>query len=325
MRAEASLSEEQALVERMLLLRQLPVMRQLDAAQLASFATVLTPVRFGAGETMVEEAEVPHHFYLVRDGLVRGERKGRDLGAASGPASVGLFPLLARSAGSIHLVAETEVHAYRIDEDHVHEAFEDHFTILLGMIRGLAESLLLQFQAVAELAGEATEVYEPVRSATPLSVVEKIAALRRMRPFAKASVASLARLAVVLDEVRLAPGELLWRRGEPGDFSLLLLDGAVEQVWDGGRLEVGPGFVLGGAEAVAGLVRSADARVVAPTLALRGSHARFVDAIEDSFDLALHFVSFLATAMIEYWDVRAAHGQRPMQDFVMPGMRPPSR
>ncbi|MBL8608015.1 MAG: cyclic nucleotide-binding domain-containing protein [Myxococcales bacterium] len=321
-RPEASLSEQQELTERLLLLRQLPVLRDLPAAQLAPIALALTPVQFGPGEALADEADAPRSFFLIRDGRVRGERRGRPYGAVEAPASVGLFPMLARGAFGMRFVAETEVRAYRVDEEVVHEVFEDHFSVLLVLVRGLADALIVEFQRTAGMADDVTPYFEPVRrGAAPLSVVDKIAALRRMRPFAKASVASLARLAVSLDEVHLPAGEVLWRRGDPGDYSLLLLDGEVEQAWEGGSSRVVAGFVLGGAEAVSGVPRSAMAKTVKPTLALRGTRAAFVDAIEDSFDLAIHFVAYLASAMMEYWDLRAEHGDRPMQGFAIAGLR----
>lgn len=321
-RPEASLSEQQELTERLLLLRQLPVLRELPSAQLAPLALALTPMQFEPGESLADEADATRSFFLLRDGRVRGERRGRPYGAVEAPASVGLFPMLARGAFGMRFVAETAVHAYRVDEEIVHEVFEDHFSVLLGLVRGLADALVVEFQRTAGMADDATPYFEPVRpGGGALSVVDKIAALRRMRPFAKASVASLARLAVNLEEVHLPAGQELWRRGDPGDYSLLLLDGEVEQAWEGGSSRVVAGFVLGGAEAVSGVPRSAMAKTVRPTLALRGTRAAFVDAIEDSFDLAIHFVSYLASAMIEYWDVRADHGDRPMQGFAIAGLR----
>jgi hypothetical protein len=45
--------------------------------------------------------------------------------------------------------------------------------------------------------------------------------------------------------------------------------------------------------------------------------------MEDNLDLGLHFVSFLAGAILGHWDVRAAAGEEPLTGFVVPGAGAP--
>jgi hypothetical protein len=323
-RAEGTLSEQQELTERLLLLRQLPVLRQLDALTLMPIAASIVPERFDAGEVICEEADPPRAFYLIREGTVRCSRHGLHFGVMRGPNSIGLLPMLARTAGSFQIVAETRVSIYRVDDEVVRDVFEDHFTVLLTLVRSLAQALLHELDVVAgpPLLRPLLEPLIPP-SAPELTLVEKIAALRRMGPFAGANVASLARFALGLEELHLAAGTELWARGDASDYALIILFGEAEQRWDDKRRTVTPGFILGGAETIGGVPRVTSARTTAPTVALRSSRANFTSAMEDNLDLGLHFVSFLAGAILGHWDVRAAAGEEPLTGFVVPGAGAP--
>ncbi|MEO7331209.1 MAG: hypothetical protein ABI193_21720, partial [Minicystis sp.] len=81
-RNEVRLSEQQELTERLLLVRQLPVLRQLDALALTPLAASIVPERFNAGAVLTAETDPPRSFYLLREGVVRCSRKGHHFGFA---------------------------------------------------------------------------------------------------------------------------------------------------------------------------------------------------------------------------------------------------
>ncbi len=321
---EGSLSEQQELTERLLLVRQLPVLRQLGALALTPFAASIVPERFDPGQVLTDEADAPRSLYLLREGAVRCSRRGQLFGVVRGPASMGLLPMLARTSGSFQVVAETRVSAYRADEEVVRDVFEDHFTVLLSLVRGLAQTLLAELDWAVDpilFRPPSSDLIAP--SAPELTLVERIASLRRIGPFASATVASLARFALGLTELRLPAGEPLWERGEPAEFALILLAGETEQRWDGKQRSVGPGFIVGGAETLGGVPRATSARTTTPIIALRSTRANFTSAMEDNLDLGLHMLSFLASVVLGYWDIRAAAGEQPLTGWVLPGSKAP--
>ena len=109
----------------------------------------------------------------------------------------------------------------------------------------------------------------------------RVAFLQSVPLFGPLAASELRDLAAAMQPVELEPGALLWRQGEPADALHVIVRGAIAiHLRRPGGTEVqlatlGAGEVLGEVPLIDGGVRSATARIVAPTRVLALSRADF--------------------------------------------------
>ncbi len=299
------------LTERILRLRGVPTLRALPANELAQLAASLRPVAFRRGEILLKEDEPPRSFFLLSTGTVTLRRKGKRFGTVHGPGGVGFMSFLARHAGGTSAVAENFVEALEVQADAMEEIFEDHFPVLLGTIRFVAQRLIEENKVTAPPPYVALpSTFETMIGDQPLGIVERIFLLRRMRAFTEANVNSLATLARKMTELRPPAGEVLWRTGERAEHSYFVVKGMLSLTWNEGKVvqKIGPGYVVGGAESLVGLPRWNDLVTDEQAIVLRGTRDGMIDLFEDDYELGLKFLSMLATLVVTMWDRKAEEG-----------------
>jgi CRP-like cAMP-binding protein len=120
--------------------------------------------------------------------------------------------------------------------------------------------------------------------------------------------ANLDRLATSLRPLRLSPGQVLMREGEPGDTFALIVEGQVEatRTTDGGPQHLGrarAGSICGELAVLRHGPRTATITAVAPTLVAVGGDREFFDLLGDP--VVLERMRLLASA-------RLAHDLRPV-------------
>ncbi|HEY8073972.1 MAG TPA: cyclic nucleotide-binding domain-containing protein, partial [Labilithrix sp.] len=224
---------------------------------------------------------------------------------------VGFMSALARTAGGTATVADTRVEAYEVPIDALEEIFEDHFAVLVKTIRLVAERLVKEMRDMDPPPYVPPQMpYEHLIGDRPLGIVERIFLLRRARAFAAANVNSLATLARGMEEVRVPAGTVLWSPGAPSRESYMIVKGMARLTWDDGkRVQIlGPGYVVGGSETIVGLPRWNEFKADEPLVALRGGEHGLIDLFEDDHDLALRFLSMLATFLLALQDQKAEMG-----------------
>ena len=299
------------LTERILRLRSVPPLSGLPGSELAQLAASLRPVAFRHGEVLLREDEPPRSFYLVGSGTVTLRRKGKRIGTIRGPGGVGFMSFLARNAGGTSAVAENFVEALEVQADAMGEVFEDHFPVLLNAIRGVAQRLIEENKVTPPPPYAPPAVsFDGAIGDEPLGIVERIFLLRRMRAFTEANVNSLATLARKMVELRLPAGEVLWRPGERADHSYFIVKGMLHLSWNDEKFvqQIGPGYVVGGAESITSLPRWNQLVTAEPALVLRGAREGLIDIFEDDHELGLKFLSMLATLLVTMWDRKAEKG-----------------
>jgi CRP-like cAMP-binding protein len=299
------------LTERILRLRGVPTFRTLPASALAQLASSMRTVTFKRGEILLREDEPPRSFYLITTGTVTLRRKEKRIGTVRGPGGVGFVAFLARSAGGTSAVAESFVEALDVQADAMDEIFEDHFPVLLGHVRWIAERLIAENKVTQPPAFVPPVVpFDAMVGDGEIGIVERIFLLRRMRAFTEANVNSLATLARKMVELRLPAGEVLWREGDRAEQSYFIVKGMLSLRWGNGELvqKIGPGYVVGGAESLVGLPRWNELVTDEPVIALRGTREGLIDLFEDDHELALKFLSMLATMLVSAWDRKAEAG-----------------
>ncbi|MBS2014241.1 MAG: cyclic nucleotide-binding domain-containing protein [Deltaproteobacteria bacterium] len=299
------------LTERILRLRAVPTLRQLPAQDLVQLASSMRSRRFQRGDVMLREDEPPRSFFIVLMGKVTMRRRGKRIGTIRAPGAVGFMNMLARHAGGTSAVAETHVEAYEVFGDAMADVFEDHFSVLLGTLRMVADRLMQENQRQTPPPFAPPDVpFDHLVGDREIGIVERMFLLRRMRAFTHANLNSLATIARRMTEVREPAGTVLWRPGERADYSYFVVKGMLSLRWNDGETvqEVGPGYALGGAESLTGLPRWNELRTEEPVVLLRGSREAMIDLFEDDRELAARFMSMLATMVVMRWDRKAEEG-----------------
>jgi CRP-like cAMP-binding protein len=299
------------LTERILRLRGVPTLRTLPASATAQLAKSMRTVTFKRGEILLREDEPPRSFYLLTTGTVTLRRKGKRFGTVRGPGGVGFVAFLARHAGGTSAVAESFVEALEIQADAMDELFEDHFPVLLEHIRWVAERLIAENKVTQPPPYVPPVVsFESMIGDAELGIVERIFLLRRMRAFTEANVNSLATLARKMVEVRVPAGAVIWRENDVADHSYFIVKGRLSLRWGEGNFvqQIGPGYVVGGAESLVGTPRWNELVTDDPVIALRGTREGLIDLFEDDHELALKFMAMLATFLVSMWDRKAEEG-----------------
>jgi CRP-like cAMP-binding protein len=300
------------LTERLLRLRGVPVFQAMTTAELAPLAATMRSATFEKGDVVLREDEPPKAFHMLLTGAVTMRRHGNTIRKISAPGGVGFLSLLARTGGGTEAVAEAHTETFEVRADALYELFEDHFPVLLGTLRWITEQLL-QENLVQEPPpyNPPTAAFERLIGDRELGIVERIFLLRRTVGFKNANVNSMVRLVRAMKEVRLGAGEVVWRPGDRAANTLFLVKGKMELSWnharDGRRMVqlVGPGYIVGGGEAIAVRPRWNELVTLEPAVFLANSREAMIDMLEDDLEVALQFLSMLATFLLTAWDRKA--------------------
>ena len=301
------------LTERILRLRGVPVFKTMKAGELAPLAATIRSATFEKGEVLLREDEPPKAFHLLLTGSVTMRRRGNKIRTISAPGGVGFLSVLARTGGGTEAVAESHTETFEVRADALYEMFEDHFPVLLGTLRWLTERMIQENLALHEPPPYTPppEGFDRLIGDRELGIVERIFLLRRTIGFKHANVNSTARLARGLKEMRVPAGETIWRPGDHATTTLFLVKGKMSLSWS--NLEdrrplvqtVGPGYIVGGAEAIADLPRWNELVTNEPAVFLRGGREALIDMLEDDLEVALQFVSMLGGFVLMAWDRKA--------------------
>ena len=303
-------AESMDLTDRLLYLRSIAVLASLPAADLVVIARTLRERTYADGEAMVRKDEAPGGLLLVASGRVRLSHLTREVGTVEAPCSVGFHALLARSMDGFEAAAIGETRVLSLDADAVLELIEDHIPILFLSLKSVAQNLLGERKANPKdfnVGPPGAGVQVPAR---PMDIVERIFYLRTMNAFKRASVNAVAAMCEHLGEVRYAPGETIWKIGDPVELNLLMVSGSIVCTDPQGRtFRYGAGGAVGGLEAFAGARRWYDAVADAPIVALRTRQDDLFDMFEDNHELAFDFLAMLAADLLDDWVKKVDAGQ----------------
>jgi CRP-like cAMP-binding protein len=279
----------------------------MSATDLAPLAASMRSAKFERGDVLLREDEPPRAFHMLVAGKVTMRRHGRKIRTIAAPGGVGFLSLLARTGGGTEAVAEEHTESFEVRADAIDEMFEDHFTVLLGTLRWINERLIRENLVQEPPAYVPSVGFEDLSFERELGIVERIFLLRRTRVFKTANVNSTARLARDMKEMSLPAGEVVWRPGDRAQGTIFIVQGKMDLRWNEGKSvqTVGPGYMVGGAEALALMPRWNELVATEPVLGLQGSREALIDMLEDDIDVALKFMSMIATVLLNLWDRRA--------------------
>lgn len=287
-------------LDRVLFLRTVAALEGLEPSELAAIAQHARERSFPRGSTLIAPTSSGETAYLIVDGEVSVERRGRASQQLGPGDAVGLLDLLARSHQELEVRATSDTLTLELDWDAQMDVCEEHFAVLLQYMRHVAK------RTIGELQRRVPEE-EPADAAGPLiplgrqlNFIERILVLSQSHAFSTGSLDALTELAHHVTEVRFEAGTSLWQPGDPADHFLLVVSGVVR-----GVLPDGWGFThramgtVGMHEALRRDERWHEATAAVECRALRIDVEPFLDILEDHFDLAIDFTSTLARALLE--------------------------
>lgn len=288
--------------DRVLYLKTLPGVEDLSVGELAVMARQTRERRFRKGDVLLREDEPMDALHLVVEGRVRVEKNGVTEHIAGPQDDVGTLHWLAQEQGGVTAVAEADTLTLEIPTAAMAEIFEDHFTILSSFIRGLADEVYQRLRHTAK--GDHKSIW-PQDEELPdraLDLVEKIVLLRRSPVFKGTSLETLAMMAESMEQTEFAPGETIWKQGDPAGSVFLILCGTVEcTMEDEDRIfTCGAGYPMGNIESMAGHPRWYTAVAKDRVCGLQGFTSKFLDVMEDHHDLAMTFLGLMAAGTLHY-------------------------
>ena len=128
------------LVERILLLAELPLFTDVGTADLASLATVAREWEAQQGETIHAEGDAGDALHVVLEGRVKLERSGQSFTCEKGQA-FGAWGLLDSSPRRFSAVAEVPTRLLSIEREAFVDVIADHVNVSRGVLRVLARRL----------------------------------------------------------------------------------------------------------------------------------------------------------------------------------------
>jgi len=291
-------------VERILHLKQLPVIGTLPSADLALVAERMRERFFKKGDWLLREGEPARAFYAVLDGTLHVSRQGDTIGHTRAGGVVGGFAIIGRDERGLSVRAEADTLVLEVEADAVFDILEDNFGIMHHVLRDIARQLICIIARQPNPWGHIPMPPDPgMARPRELDLVERIFFMRKSSPFRRASINALAELSRGFTEVRPEPGTTLWKAGDPSNFVSLIVSGEVTCTTPGGVAQhLGPGTPLGSIEATAEVPRWYTAVTRTPVTALNGPIAGLIDVFEDNYGMAMDYTALMARWLMDTFE-----------------------
>lgn len=310
-------------IDRLLYLRTLPQLQGIATRDLTVLSRQAEEVVLRRGDLVLREGRPVDRFFVIVSGRIAVFGHGREIVSCGSGENVGIIPALSRVEPHFEARAATETVALAFELDAILAALEENFRLLQNMLRNVAAyHLQIMPQIVAgsrrvPWTGEAVSL--PKRS---LDAVERLVLLRRGNIFRNLGLEALMLMATSMRQERWAQGTEFWQPGETADHLLVILEGEVEcRLPDGGTFEAGRGYPLGNLETLARGERWYTPVARTDVTTLRGNHEALFDVLEDDFDVALDFLSAVATGAmkaVEMLAERSAQGTAASMTIASP-------
>jgi len=287
--------------DRFLLIRSLPTFAGLDEDALTLLVEHARSRTFRAGETVVAEGEPLRAAHIVIEGQITSKRKGKLLAVVTRGRGVGMLSIMARDPAGVHAVADVDTLTLTIPSDVMLDAIETNFAVARNTLRLCASSLVKKRGHLPAPPDRPPPFSMGEYHARPRTMVELLIDLRANPGIlADCNIDALISVARSVEEIRVEPGHLFWKIGEPSSHWLRVSYGRVRCTSaDGKAVDVGSRFVLGVMDALGNEPRSYEARAETNVIAFQTQLESFLSLLENHFDLARDFIAMLAMAVLE--------------------------
>lgn len=286
------------------------------------FVASMRDVELTAGTEVFRAGDPPDQLFFVVTGRVRLEAPGEKPWILQDESVIGILDAGMRRPHKRTAVAETDVRAIVMDFDDYVEILEDNFEFsknVMIQVMGVVHELSLQlspdrvFPATDEQKALIKE--EIVQAGRPLNQIERLMVLHDSRYFQGAPIQALVTLAKQAKEEKWAPGDVLFRPGDPCDEIRIVAQGTVRVRRDEPAIEApfAPGGLILAAAAIG--CDTYEYEGVAPTEATTLALAKeeIYDVMEDHFGLAITMFGFVARENERVRGQLVAEGKRPQE------------
>lgn len=305
--------------DRALLLRSLESLKGLRDEELSILAERMRLRHFEPGDVIFTEADSIESVFFIMEGSVRIERGGAHLGTLTRGKAVGLFAVLSGDDRGVHATVKEPAVTFELSVRVFNSALKRFPTLLRHFIRSVAGTLLASSGYLpAQDPSEWRESQSPLDR--PRTLAERIMlAHRSIGAMAGGNLDAIFEIVRQMSEVHLSAGEHLWHLGDPSTASFFIDHGRVRCTGaNGNEMVVGPPYILGRLEALAGRPRPYGAAAETDLTMLRIERETFLAVLESHADMGLALLSQLASSLMAIgWGVRmpviAAETQSPQR------------
>ncbi|QGQ94058.1 hypothetical protein EHS13_03635 [Paenibacillus psychroresistens] len=266
-------------LDRVKLLKNVTLFRGLSGKDLSKISEHLLEVSVKKGEAVIREFEDGDSLYLMHKGNAAVFRNNIEVGKLVAGDCFGEMGMLIQSKRTATVIAEEDMHLFRLDSVALYEMIFDQTAIALELMRLLSRRL----RSALALVGS-TKTNEPEKITPPVNetnnaaitqinngiILQRMLVLQKISLFAHFAQEDFIRLAHMVEEVIYEPGESICKSGEAGDTMYGIIEGTV-QVHRGeeklAKLSVGQCF--GEMAIIDGDPRSADCTAIERTILLQ--------------------------------------------------------
>lgn len=310
-------------LERLIILRTIPVFRDLPPEEVSARADRMVECRWKKGEYLLREGEPVVHSHLVFRGKVQLRKGGRTLRTFGPRSAIGGIAAFAEDPEGYDAIALEDTITLRNDIENIWDTFEDHFEMMRNVFHGIAaETLMLRRRIRPDFGFKSTDWTPCPCMPAPLDLVGRIARLREALPFAGARLEAIADLARESTELRLQEPTELWKVGDEGTHWLNIQHGIVRlEAEDGTVLRFGPGDTIGALETMSNQPRWFSATTEGPFVAVEVRGEQLFDVLEDHFGMAQAMTRAMARGQLHVM-VAAAESDVLLKEGSIP---PPAK
>lgn len=290
-------------LDRALFLKAQPYFEGLPPNLLALLASHGEPIFFPAGSVARPAYRPIETVLFFGSGALALElphAKGRTRFEIAPPGAVGLADHFAQSPAppAVRAIADTPCLSFSTAD--LDQILEDHFALVHQFARASGDTIVGTRQALADVREDERgfDAADLIETPTRLDLVQRLARARRAPFFRGTNLGLLAELVKTDEPLVVAPGEVLWKAGDPIDRMVLVLDGRFRTDGSFGVARAGAGATIGGWEIAATGPRFEGWIAEVPSRVLPIERELFVDLLEDHFELAQAFLHRLSCEVV---------------------------
>jgi CRP-like cAMP-binding protein len=282
-------------LDRVLLLRTLPMLEGLGPIQLAAIAQHAKERHFPRDSVLELGSGGSEAIHLVMDGELSAEgQEGTERTIQRGDA-VGFIEMLSRAGPKIAYRARVDTTTLELDWDAQIDVCEEHFAVVMQYVRYVARLATDRLRTQPQSARGPVPLIAAQQFDAEMNLIERTLVLSRSEAFSSGCLDALAELAHHVKEVRWRKGERIWNEGDPAEYFLLVAAGTLNCASpQTGKFLCHAGAPVGVHEALGEGKRWHTAVCKQDAVAMRIEVEPFIDILEDHFDLALDLLAALA-------------------------------
>jgi CRP-like cAMP-binding protein len=241
-----------------------------------------------AGETLFSAGDPPEFYYFLREGKVKLVRDGSAPWTCEGPSVFGMSDALLERPRLRTAVAETSIHAMKVESESWIELLEDSFALARAAVIGSVRTVAALEQRLWASGGLRPRTSVPTHpTGMQLDTIERLAMLTDVPLLRGVGVQVLSYLATNADILAFERGDRLTERGKAGGRILLLLEGQVAATREGPtvRWQGGAGDIVCGTAAFGDPILAWEAHAESAGRALTFRAADWLDLMEEHFEM----------------------------------------